>query len=848
MKTILPLLFLIISSTTQAQRKAVNISFDKNEKRVELAIEQLEKALASKQMQFSENKSLSSGNTIDIIFSMDKSASSSSDLSFPENMQEQDFCIRKVKKNENIKIYVIGGGLAGVMYGGLELAEQIKIGGIENITELDKKPYMNMRGIKFNIPLDVRTPSYTDMSDAGQENIAQMWSFDFWKECIDNLALNRYNFISLWTLHPFPSMVKVPEYPEIALDDVQRSTTKFKEKYNGLGKGFDEPEIINNVAVIKKITIDDKIVFWKKVMRYAKERNIDFYIVTWNIFTYGTKNQYGITDDADNPITIDYFRKSVKQMFITYPDLAGIGLTPGENMRTISSEAKEKWAFDTYGKGMLDASQEMPGRKMTLIHRQHDTDTKKVVDQFQPLIKQPDVKLLFSFKYAQAHILSATKMPFHQKFVKDISDGDLKTLWELRNDDNYYYRWGAPDFVREFIQNIPLDVSEGWYLGSDQWVWGREFLSKNPKTPREIELSKHWYSWMLWGRLGYDPTVTNKRFQDILQVSFPEINGEKLFTAWQSASMIYPLTTGFHWSNFDLQWYIEGAKGSPGYSKTKSGFHDVNFFIQLPPLKGTNYLSIPSYVKNVINNIKTDSISPLEIAKQIHQYVDKSRLILSEFPKVKNDDLRQTLIDIEIIDALGKYYAYKIEGATNLALYREIKTKNYQDNAIEKLNRAAEQWRLYVSLSSAEYKNPLWTNRVGYVNFREYMADALKDVEIAGGTPKLKSMSDSPGGKIISKSVNDNKKITWRFDVIKSGTYYAEIKYSSISPIQNSKLIVNNADKKDFTFWQTGGKLVYGWDRLRVHLKKGHNDISILIPEGADIDVIHLNLIQIDSF
>ena len=71
-----------------------------------------------------------------------------------------------------------------------------------------------MRGTKFNIPLDLRTPSYTDMSDSAQQNIATVWDFEFWRAYLDQLARDRYNMVSLWNLHPFPSMVKVPEYPE----------------------------------------------------------------------------------------------------------------------------------------------------------------------------------------------------------------------------------------------------------------------------------------------------------------------------------------------------------------------------------------------------------------------------------------------------------------------------------------------------------------------------------------------------------------------------------------------------------------------------------------------------------
>ena len=107
----------------------------------------------------------------------------------------------------------------------------------------------------------------------------------------------------------------------------------------------------------------------------------------------------------------------------------------------------------------------------------------------------------------------------------------MKTIWTLRNDDNYYFRWGAPDFVREFIQNIPYDVSRGFYYGSDQYIWGREFLSRYVKGERQIEIAKHWYHWMMWGRLGYNPEMDNERFKNILASRFQDTEAENLFNA-----------------------------------------------------------------------------------------------------------------------------------------------------------------------------------------------------------------------------------------------------------------------------------------------------------------------------
>ena len=633
-------------------------------------------------------------------------------------------------KKDTIK--VVGNDAAGAMYGGLELAEQIKTGGLVGVKDITLNPYMERRGTKFNIPLDVRTPSYTDVSDVAQKNIAEMWNFDFWKEYIDNLARYRYNFISLWNLHPFPSMVKVPGYEDVALDDVQRSTHTFDENYDLNGMGFCAPEILANPETLIKITINEKIEFWKKVMAYGKSRNIDFYVVTWNIFVNGAKDKYGITDKIDNPITRDYFRKSVKQMFVAYPDLAGIGLTTGENMYGNSVEEKEDWAFDTYAQGVLDAAAEMPDRKFTFIHRQHMAAANEISKRFKPLIENKNIEFIFSFKYAKAHVMSALEQPYHEEFVTDLEkNGGLKTIWTLRNDDDYYFRWGAPDFVRQFIKNIPYSVSRGYYYGSDQWVWGREFTMKNPDGPRQIEIVKHWYHWMLWGRLGYNPELTDDRIMGILHAHFPEVDAENLFTAWQDASMIYPITTGFHWGPLDFQWYIEACKSRKGYARNETGFHDVNRFISLPPHPKSGFQSIPEYVKMIVAGSTSELKSPLDVSQMLHDYADKALLLLGEMDAGDNKELAYTLHDIKTMAYLGKYYAFKIAGSTQVALYRQTKNRSYQEQAVSQLEEALKYWKMYTETAMQQNINPIWTNRVGYVDWVKITDWVAHDIDIA---------------------------------------------------------------------------------------------------------------------
>ena len=229
-------------------------------------------------------------------------------------------------------ITVRGADAAGAMYGGLDIAEAIRTGTLDSLKDSDHKPHIARRGIKFNIPLDLRTPSYTDCSDAAQANIPEMWEREFWTEFLDAMARHRYNVLSLWSLHPFPSLVKVPEFPEVALDDVWRTRAKLDDTFSFAGNDMVRPAMLADHEVVKRMTIDEKIEFWRWVMQHAADRGIQVYFFTWNVFTFGAEGKHGITNDLGNEITKKYFRASVREMVKTYPLLAGMGITAGEGM------------------------------------------------------------------------------------------------------------------------------------------------------------------------------------------------------------------------------------------------------------------------------------------------------------------------------------------------------------------------------------------------------------------------------------------------------------------------------------------------------------------------------------
>lgn len=826
-------------SITATSIAAVNVLFDENLPQAAFAAKEIQNALSS----------IEDSDTIKQIEIKIEAS----------ELEAEAFNIRVA----NGRILITATDPAGLMYGGLEVAEEIRIGGLDAVDDDEQSAYMQMRGVKINIPLDVRTPSYTDMNDSAQLNMPHMWDYSFWQEYIDTLAHYRYNYVSLWNLHPFPSLVKVPDYPDVALDNVMRSTlsrrsfptgnqVEFDELYPTTGHRMDDPKILENVETLHALTIDEKIDFWRRVMAYGKSRNVDFYIITWNIFTYGVDGKYGINDSIDNPTTIDYFRKSVKELLLTYPDLRGVGVTTGENMHGASSQAKEDWVFKTYGQGVLDVAKEQPNRQIRFIHRQHQASADEISATFKPLLEDPNIDFIFSYKYAQAHIYSSTKQSFHENFLKQI--GDVKTIWTLRNDDVYHFRWGAPDFVRDFIKNIPKEPSQGLYLGSDQYVWGREFLELNPEEnengQRQLDIVKHWYQWSLWGRLSYNPEVDNTRFKHILAHKFSTTDSDALFEAWQSASMIYPLVTGFHWGRLDFQWYIEGSKSRSGPAETPNGFHDLNRFISLPPHP---------------HAIASD---PTNAARLINEAADNALQSIASIDASSSTELRKTLEDIRIVSYLGKHYAGKIQASASLAEFRKTGNLNAQSSTQIAAKHAAEYWRLYTSTALTHYHNPIWLNRVGYVDWRETMDDVLHELTNLGSDTELTPMQPTSGGTILEAEIarregaaintqyegftgtgyarlysESRPSLEWDFNAPEAGTYTLEFRYATTwwSGFTKLPVFINGDKPATFQFYRTGSPSSWACDRIHVKLQKGEN--TIRLQGNRSIIVDHLNIL-----
>jgi hypothetical protein len=255
-------------------------------------------------------------------------------------------------------------------------------------------------------------------------------------------------------------------------------------------------------------------------------------------------------------------------------------------------------------------------------------------------------------------------------------------------------------------------------------VFGREFVSKDPELSGQLEIDKHWYRFMLWGRLGYDQTLTRGYFERRLARRFPGTDAAGLYDTWAAASRIVRQVNHFFFRVNDFQFSPEGCIFN-------GGFLSLNQFFEHPPLRGSGILSVQDYAKAVLAGKPFDGITPMEVADTLDGLAEKSlrgaeRL---ESSGKTGKELAATLTDVRAMAHLGRYYADKIRGAAQLAVFRADRSRDeHKQRAVQHLVDAVGDWEAYAKVASSAYR-PQLLSRTHYLDWWRILDDVKNEVE-----------------------------------------------------------------------------------------------------------------------
>jgi hypothetical protein len=319
--------------------------------------------------------------------------------------------------------------------------------------------------------------------------------------------------------------------------------------------------------------------------------------------------------------------------------------------------------------------------------------------------------------------------PFIREVLGELGQG-LRTWLTVRNDDIYSFRWGDPEFVRAFIKALPpADKICGFYMGPDGYIWGRDFLTKDSAGPRQTVIEKPWYSFLLWGRLAYDPDLPDGHFRRVLADRFPQVEAAELDRAWRAASRIFPLITRFVWGSIDLRWLPEACLSHPNYR----GCYSVREFIERDPMPGSGVLGIKAWRRAKRDDQPIRGTTPLELADHL---VAQARLVRELLPALRrhpgtDPELTATPADLEMFAQLGDYYAAKIRAACNLALLDATGDEPLRRSAVQHLETALTHWQAYARNYADHYQQRVLYNRVGWVDRTALIEHVRADLELA---------------------------------------------------------------------------------------------------------------------
>lgn len=628
---------------------------------------------------------------------------------------------------EGSRLLVSGGSERGAMYGLLEVAEQVRLGTpLAQIQPKTTRARFGFRTIKFNLPYAAyrNSPTLEQHQDVCRD-------LRFWEAFLDMMAANRFNTLTLWSLHPFHYFV-VP-------------------------KSFPEAQTFSSAELAEWRTL------WTRLFALAKERGIETYLINWNTFVspeFAKAHHFGdyhstlahIGDGTRDKIVEAYTRECVQQTIDEYPDLTGLGITLGERMGGQTPDERRQWLDDAFFAGIAAAQ-----RPVKFIYRaplsadtrsggttseENDRRTRAQIEGLRANANiTPPVFTEFKYNWSHGHS-SPHLFIVHGGKLSDAYWNPPPThhrvVWTIRNEDFYVLRWGAPDFIREFITNNGAAHVDGVLVGSECYIPAKDYITNEGRHKTWTwAFERQWLWYALWGRLLYDPATPDRTFEALLAARFGAAHAPDLLKAWTLASRAQLRFAAFHRGTWDGSLYTEGfASWTDRDHNSSFRFFDIENIISHPVLD-TTYLNIADFVK-AGGQAPAGKVSPLQLAAELERDMAEARRLAAAVRQrgIGSPTLAAELADIDAWSAHGLYFATKLRAGVALATFRRSGDKAEQAAAVAHLEKAVGHWRDLME-AGTRFNLPRVSHNAGELfSWTRFLPAVERDIEIARGTAK----------------------------------------------------------------------------------------------------------------
>jgi len=579
-------------------------------------------------------------------------------------------------------VVVEGSDASGLMYGALDLTEQITWASgdrlFEQIVSQRKSPFLSVRGINMLLTAQ----GFDDPN-------SWYWSDSFWEGFLDMMARTRHNFLDFhgpfdvtlnWP-NAFSYFVYLPDFAEVGVgpERAAKDLAQFRHII----------EMAGNRGI--------KVGF----MNYTAAAPIG----PWNTGRWGETQPF---DDRSQkylaaPRLEAYTYEAVAAFLKAVPDLWMFGFRVGESGQP----------EDFYKKTYLRAVQEVsPG--LNLYARTWVADPKKV-REIAVLCKH---HFFIEPKFNGEHLGLPYQAALGGRFYppsgsyEDYTDypRDVSIIWQIRASGTHrVFHWGWPEFARRTMQSCKLGGGAGFSMEPpNTYSPQTDYLHNNKEIDHNFYCwiyERQWFWYLVWGRTAYDPEVSDRVWLGEFNRRFGAQAGPLVYQALVESSKIVPLIYSYHNQGLDhmsmAPEFEAGDHGPGARAPIWQGKYRVPFggntdeFLSVEPLDRTAMADPARYVEARLKAQPMGQVSPFEVAKDLSAAANESDQLIAQaagdhpLGQKEFDCIR---MDINAVAALGRYYGNRITSATHLAFYQQTFYHPELTAARESLNQAILDW------------------------------------------------------------------------------------------------------------------------------------------------------------
>jgi tetratricopeptide (TPR) repeat protein len=375
----------------------------------------------------------------------------------------------------NGNLLVAGTDPSGVLYGCLELTDQVKHAGrLLQVISMTDQPEMVLRGACIGIQKPYYLPGRT-VYEYPYTPQTFPWLYDkkLWIQYLDSMVANRMNSLYLWNGHPFASLVRLKDYPyAVEVDD-----NTFKK----------------NEEIYRFLTTE------------ADKRGIWVIQMFYNIIVskpFAEKNHIK-TQDRERPIIpliADYTRKSIAAFVEKYPNV-GLMVCLGEAMEGVGNDDIE-WFTKTIIPGVQDGLKSLHKKEEPpIVLRAHDTDAPSVMKAALPLYKNLYTEAKFNGEALTTPRPRGSWAALHQT-LGHLGSVQIENVHIMANLEPF--RYGAVDFIQQSVKGMhEVMGGNGLHLYPQASYWDWPYSADSVQGKKILQIERDWIWYTAWSRYAW---------------------------------------------------------------------------------------------------------------------------------------------------------------------------------------------------------------------------------------------------------------------------------------------------------------------------------------------------------